>query len=407
MKILVYGINYTPELTGIGKYTGEMCAWLASRGHRVEVITAMPYYPQWKVNSKYRGKWWFTEMIDKVKVHRCPLYVPAKVSGSTRIVHEISFMVSSTLFWMSNFFKKYDCVIAICPPLLSGIFPRLYNIVWKKPFIYHIQDLQLDAAKELGLIKNRFFLKILELIESHLVNNANTVSSISAGMKNNILKKGVKESAYFSLPNWVDTDFIKPVDKNNPLKKRLGFAEEDKIVLYSGNIGEKQGLELLIEVAENFKDQPEVFFVFVGEGAYKAKLIEVVTEKNLKNVKFFSLQPYEDLPYLLGLADVHLVLQKKVASDLVLPSKLMSVLSAGGLAIVSATENTTLYNLITNEKMGIIVEPENSTALSKAIEGALFANNETLKANARSFALRDLHIDHILGKLEEFLQKKH
>ena len=104
MRILIYGINYSPELTGIGKYTGEMGAWLAQQGHTVEVITARPYYPEWKIHAAYRGKGWHTDVIEGAIVHRSPLYVPKSVSALRRILHEFSFVAGSLPYWLKMFF---------------------------------------------------------------------------------------------------------------------------------------------------------------------------------------------------------------------------------------------------------------------------------------------------------------
>ena len=108
MRILVYGINYFPECVGIGKYSSEMCEWLASKGHIVHVITAMPYYPSWSVMKEYRGKLWHTEIIGSVNVHRCPLYVTKRVSGLSRIFQEVSFVLSSLVYWSKYLFSKFD-----------------------------------------------------------------------------------------------------------------------------------------------------------------------------------------------------------------------------------------------------------------------------------------------------------
>ena len=159
MRILVYGINYFPEEIGIAKYSTEMCEWLADRGHRVEVITALPSYPLWKVMDGYRGSGWHSETLNRVEVHRCPVYVPRKVTGLSRVAFEFSFALTSWLRWMSRFFKKYDVIICVCPPLQTALPAVFYKVIHKSFLVYHVQDLQMDAAKDLGLIKNRTLLK--------------------------------------------------------------------------------------------------------------------------------------------------------------------------------------------------------------------------------------------------------
>jgi colanic acid biosynthesis glycosyl transferase WcaI len=404
MRILIYGINYYPELIGIGKYTAEMSEWFAGRGHQIEVITAMPYYPEWKTRENYKRKFWHTEIIKGVKVHRCPIYIPKNVNGKTRIIHDFSFLLSSSLFWISSFFKNYDAVITIYPPLISGFFPTLYKTIRRKTIIFHVQDLQVDAAKELGIIKNKSLLHILEKIEKLWFNHATYVSSISAGMKERILKKGVPAEKYFSLPNWVDTDIIKPQEKDVAYLKELGFGENDKIILYSGSMGEKQGLETILNVATRFVERKDIFFVLAGEGMMKEKLLKEATEKKLSNVKFLKLQPSHKLPAFLNLADIHLIIQKKVASDLVMPSKLTGILASGGVAIITAEEKSNLYKMLNEEHAAILIEPENETLLFCAIQETIDNQNLEIRFNARKFAEKNISINSILLQLEKFLQ---
>lgn len=405
MKILVYGINYFPELTGIGKYTGEMCEWLASQGHEVEVITAMPYYPKWKIDKLYQGKGWHNEYLQHVKVLRSPLFVSQKVTARNRIIHEISFFLSSGFYWFSRFFKRYDVVISVYPPLVIGIWPLLHKLLHQKScWVFHIQDLQVDAAKELNLIKNKKVLDLFFKIERFFLKKANLVTSISPGMRNKILQKGVSENKYFSLPNWVDVDFIKPLSKEESLKSEMGYEDHEKIVLYSGNLGEKQGLEMILEVAERFLHREDLYFLLAGEGGAKKRLIKMAQKKKLTNVIFSPLRSYEELSQFMNAADLHLVLQKKGAADLVLPSKLNTILSAGGVSIVSSEKGTSLYEMVEDNKVGIVIEPENSEALYQAIVGNIDKDNIEMKRNAREFALKYLNINSILGRFEDKLR---
>lgn len=405
MRILVFGINYAPELTGIGKYTGEMCEWLAQKGHEVEVITSMPYYPEWKIRKAYQGKWWFTETINNVKVRRTVFYVPEKVSGTTRIIHEFSFLLSSSVWWFKSMFKSYDLVISPYPPLIIGVWPYLYSIFHKTKWVFHIQDLQVDAARDLGLIKNERLLNVLERIERFFLKKSNYVSSISEGMKMKILAKGIDAQKYIMLPNWVDTDFIKPMAKPVSMREELGLQENDIIILYSGNMGEKQGLEAIIPMAKKFIERKEIKIVLAGEGAAKERLMKETESCNLKNVIFLPLQPYEKLSSFLAIADFHLVLQKKAASDLLLPSKLLSILSAGGCAIVTAVRNSSLHNMIGETNAGWLAEPEDVEDLIRILEKAIDSpsENDLKKENARKYALRYLNKDEVLGDFQNVI----
>jgi colanic acid biosynthesis glycosyl transferase WcaI len=401
MRILVYGINYSPELTGIGKYTGEMCAWLAKQGHEVTVITALPYYPEWQVHPNYRGKMWRREVIERVEVYRCPLYVPQEVTSVKRIIHEFTFLASTLPIWLSLLLKKkYDVTFSINPPFHLGLLPLMFSKLTGSKVISHIQDLQVDAAKDLGMIKNERFLNIMFGMEAFILKNSAVVSTISDGMQRKIEKKDINRAKIWQFPNWVDEQAIRPLSKAQSLRSEFGFTDADKVVLYSGNLGEKQGLDVIIDAAKTFQNQPNVHFVISGTGGGKEKLVRLAQDAGLTNVQFHPLQPYEKLSALLAMADVHLVLQKKSASDLVLPSKLTGILASGGCAIVTALPGTTLHDVINKYKMGILAEPESAIALVQAIQSGLGEGAQLLRENARKYAVEHLGKEQILRKVE-------
>ncbi|GAB4016671.1 colanic acid biosynthesis fucosyltransferase WcaI [Spirosoma migulaei] len=404
MRILLYDINYAPELTGVGKYTGEMGAWLSRQGHSVTVITAMPYYPEWEIHDAYKGKAWFTETLEGVTVHRCPFYVPIKATTIKRIIHELSFVVSSLPYWVKVLYeKRYDVVICVSPPFQIGLIPTLYSLLKNVPLWYHLQDLQVDMAKELKMIKNSSFLNLLFSIEKFILKRSAIVSTISEGMVRRVSDKHVLQYPCVLFPNWVDEQLIRPLPREQSLRAEMGLLPEDKVVLYSGSVGEKQGLELIIEAARLFQDQSNVKFLICGSGGGKMRLENMATEYGLKNIDFHPLQPYNKLSALLATADVHLVLQKKSASDLVLPSKLTSILAAGGCALVSAMPNTTLYEVIESNQMGILIEPESLEALVKGLEKALHSDLSIYKKNARQYAQSYLSKGAILKHFEKGL----
>lgn len=404
MRILIFGINYSPELTGIGKYTGEMGSWLAGQGHDVHVVTAVPYYPEWEVHEKYKGKKWHTEIIDGAKVHRIPLYVPKNVTSVKRILHEFSFVLGIIPIWFKLLFsKKFDVVFCIAPPFHLGILPLLYSKIKGVPMITHIQDLQVDAAKELGMIKNQTFLNIMFSMERFILKNSAKVSTISLGMQLKINAKGITADKQMLFPNWVDENNIMPLPKEKSLRQEFGLSNTDKVVLYSGNLGEKQGLEVIIDVAKKYTHRKDVFFLIIGSGGGKEKLEQMANDAGLSQVRFYPLQPYSKLSALLATADVHLVLQKKSAADLVMPSKLTGILAAGGCAIVTAEPGTSLYVVVNQYNMGIIVEPEDVKSLSEGIDYAINNDLGIYKKNARKYAESYLSKENILRDFEKEL----
>ncbi len=403
MKLLVYGINYLPEKTGIGKYTGEMCQWFAAQGHDVSVITAQPYYPEWQLHQGYKNNF-RKEVLDGVTVYRHPLHVPQKLSGARRILHEISFILSSSLGWLRmSLLPRFDIVICIAPPFHSGLMGLAYRRIKRSKLIYHVQDLQVDASRDLGIIRNSTLLSFLERTERSILRHVDLVSSISEGMIAKLNEK-IPSLQIVSLPNWVDTEFIQPLAKDRSLRYEWGLTDDDFVVLYSGNLGEKQGLEVLLDAAASLLSNSRIRIFICGNGGMKSVLEEQAEARKLTNITFKDLQPASRLPQLLSTADAHLVLQRKAAEDLVMPSKLTGILAAGGFSIVASSEGSSLYHMVDRHKFGVIIPPEDSESLIRAIDDAATRDLSQYRLEARSFAMEFLEKDKILTSFEEQLR---
>lgn len=404
MKVLLYSINHAPELTGIGKYNGELSKWLASEGHEVKVVTAFPYYPNWKVQTPYTGRWWKKERpSERETIIRCPLYVPRKLSALKRILHEFSFLLTSSLVLLASFFQKYDVIICVVTPFHLGIPARFFAWLKGIPMVYHVQDLQVDAASDLNMIKHQPLLKMMKSLEKWILDRADVVSTISEGMIRKIEAKGIQSEKIHFFPNWVDTDFIHPLPKSKSLRETFGFQPSDRIVLYSGNLGEKQGLENIIEVASQLRTTEKLFFIIAGEGGAKNRLQELVNEHQLNNIRFLPLQDYDKLAALLAMADLHLVLQKKAISDLVMPSKLSTILAAGGCALITAEDGSTLHKIACQHKIGIVIKPDDPVSLKEGVLNAFSGDRYIYMQNARTYAERFLHKDKVLRMFEQQL----
>jgi colanic acid biosynthesis glycosyl transferase WcaI len=404
-RILLIGGNFYPELTGIGKYNGEMTDFLANAGYHCTVVTSFPYYPFWKTQQPYSGKsWWYkkeTRMVANsdipITIHRCPQYVPAKPSGSKRMFLDISFLISAFFRVFSLLFKKkYDYVITVAPCFQIGLLGLFYKMVRGGKVIYHIQDLQVDAARDLKMIRSTSLINLLLKIEHFILKRADIVSSISPGMIKRIESKCKRTIVYF--PNWVDTKTLYPLQERQKIKTEFGFNATDFIVLYSGAIGEKQGLDDIIHTAHFLSQVPSLKFVICGSGPYKEKLKELKQKLGAGNVSFLSLQPVEKLNELLNMADIHLVLQKANASDLMMPSKLSGILSVGGVAIITTTKNSSLYEMVAANDIGVIAEPESKNDLSATIHKLITTDKEKISRNAVTYAREFLSIDKVFSR---------
>ncbi|ACU59866.1 WcaI family glycosyltransferase [Chitinophaga pinensis] len=407
-RLLLIGGNFSPEPTGIGKYNGEMIKWLAAGGYDCTVITSYPYYPEWKVQPPYdkHKNWYKKEVIEsngqggKITVYRCPQYVPAKPTGKTRIMLDFSFAVSA-FFKVLQLLprKKFDVVISVVPPFHLGLLAVLYKKFRGAKFLYHIQDMQIEAARDLNMIKSPKVIKALFGLERYIFKNADMVSSISDGMMRKIQEKAGKDIFFF--PNWVDVSLFHPIEDRIKLKTAYGFDVNDKIVLYSGAIGEKQGLESILKTADTLRADTQLKFLICGSGPYKEKLKADAEALGLSNVIFFPLQPFEKFNEFLNMADVHLVIQKGNASDLVMPSKLTTILAVGGLALITANDGTSLHDLVKKHNMGILVKAEDQQALTDGIVRAMGDNAAELARNGRLYAENHLSVGKIMSRFEE------
>ncbi|WP_119080314.1 WcaI family glycosyltransferase [Chitinophaga alhagiae] len=403
-RILLIGGNFAPEPTGIGKYNGEMMEWLANKGYECAVITSYPYYPQWKVQEPYSShkSWYRKEEMNggRLKVHRCPQYVPSEPSGKKRMMLEASFACSALVKLLQLIPKKrFDVVIVVAPSFHLGLLALLYKKMRKAAFHYHIQDLQIEAARDLDMIRSPRLISMMLRLERYILKGADHVSSISDGMMQKIAGKTAARVKYF--PNWVDVERFRPLPDRHQIKAAYGFSPADRIVLYSGAIGEKQGLEAILHAARMMADMPQAKFVICGSGPYREKLQLRAAELDLRQVYFLPLQPAASFNEFLNMADVHLVIQKANASDLVMPSKLTTILSVGGLAVITANPSSTLHQLVTKYQMGMLVEAENANALCEGIRLALEQNTTAIRDNARSYAVDHLSIANVMERFEE------
>lgn len=397
MKILLYGINYSPELTGIGKYTGELAPWLAAQGHEVRVVTAPPYYPEWKVQEGYSAWYYSRRQEAGVTVLRCPLYVPAKPKLVKRLLHLLSFSLSSSVAVIAQLLWKPDLIILVVPTLFCAPQALLLAKLTGAKSLLHVQDYEVDAMFGLGIAKSSLLQRFAMMLERITLRAFDRVSTISRGMLKRAERKGVEKDKLRFFPNWSEITRFADVPPAPSLLSRLGVAPDKRLLLYSGNIGDKQGLETVIEAAELLTLRSELVFLIVGEGIGKAKLMDLVYQRGLDNVLFAPLQPYEDLPALLASADCHLVVQKRGAADAVLPSKLTNILAVGGNAVITADPDTSLGQLCA-EHPGIatLVEPESALALVKGIEQALAL--PPVNCVARHYAREFLDKERVLSR---------
>jgi len=229
--------------------------------------------------------------------------------------------------------------------------------------------------------------------------------TITGRMRQRILDKGVDGERCWLLPNWADTDFIRPLPRDNEFRTALGATPDDVVIMYAGNMGAKQGLDLVLDAACALRARRNLRFVMVGHGADQPRLVRKASDLRLDNVRFLPLQALEILPQMLAAADVHLVVQKREAADLVMPSKLNNIMAAGRPALATADSHTTLYRVLTEHGAGLVTPPGDSeqftSALVRLAEDA--ALRKQLATGARAYAEEHLDKQALLEDFESRL----
>ena len=418
MRILIHGINFFPEEAGVGKYTGEMADWLAAAGHEVRVVTAPPHFPQWRVPREYRA-WKYSReerpardrfacisglplsSPAKMKIFRCPIWVPRVPNGIKRLLHLASFGLSSwpAMLWQVPW--RPDVVLLVEPTLFCSLQALVAARLSGAKTWLHVQDFEVDAAFELGDFSSSRAKGWAHALERWLVRRFDRVSAISGRMVEGLVRKGADPSRCLLFPNWVDTSVVHPLRGPSPLRRELGIADHSIVALYSGSMGKKQGLDLLVDVARRLAHQPDLRFVFCGEGSYRRTFVEMA--KDLPNVSLLPFQPVERLNDLLNLADIHLLPQRADAADLVMPSKLTGMLASGRPVVATAHPGTQLAAAVHGR--GLVIPPGDPDVFASAIL-QLAADKDLrlrLGQEAREYAVTHLNSAVILSRFERAL----
>ncbi len=382
-RIIIYGMNYGPEIAGVGKYTGEIAELLAGRAADVSVVTTPPHYPGWQVQAGFRN-FYSSRSEGNVSVVRVPLLLRKKMGGIWRLIAPLSFAVTSApvIFWQI-LRQRPHLVICVEPTLFAAPIAILAAKIVGARTVLHVQDLEVDAAFAVGHIRSgKIIKKLAFLFEKFALKRFDRIITISNRMAQKLVEKDVAKERVSIVRNWVDLDHIHPLGRPSAYRQSLGYRSDDFIVLYAGNIGAKQGLDTLMQAASHLKDKHRIQFVIAGEGPAKADL--QARYGRLANVRFLPFQPYDQLNEFLNLADLHALPQDRGAADLVLPSKLGGMLASGSQIIVTADQGTELDVFLNGS--ALITPPGDSAALAQGIGRAMDGDREAARLKRAELA---------------------
>ena len=378
----------------------ELAEGLVRLGHEVRVVTGMPNYPQRQIYEGYRDKFYCTETRNGVLIQRSFIWVKPKPSLLDRLLLDGSFVVSS--FFQALRGWRPDVILLTVPPLPVCLPAALLGMVYNCPIVLNVQDILPEAAVHVGLLKSKRMIRILEGLEKFSYRTAHTISVIADGFVDNLVNKGVPAQKIACIPNWVDTQFIRPLDKEDNAFRKAHGLEGKFVIMYSGNIALTQGLETVVEAAARLQQHPDIAFVIVGEPNAIAKLQEYCNTCGVTNVHLLPFQPRAKLPEMLAAADVGLIVQKHNVVSFNMPSKTQVLLASGRAIVASVPSTGSAAKAIEKSRGGIVVAPENPEALAASVL-ELYQNPELaerLGYQGRQFAVERYSFEQALSQYE-------
>lgn len=400
--ITFIGLNFYPEITAIGLYSTQLAQYLEDHNIQLDIITAFPYYPQWKIAKEYQNKKsYLKEELGTINVYRYKQYVPKNPTFFKRIIHILSFTWGS--FWNLWKIKECDIVISIVPftssTLLGYIQKRRFNATsW-----IHIQDFEFDAAFQSGLTKSGeekggMVYRLLMWIEKSLFSKADKVSTISHTMIKKLEKKTTAPT-YF-LPNWIDEKQIDPAfAKAHPYLKSSKFK-----ILYSGNIGDKQDWEFFIKFARAI-DTERFEIIIVGDGSKRVWLEEAIAAYS--NITMYAPVAYEELSDLLCSADVHILFQKPEVLDTVMPSKILGMMASAKPSIITGHAQSEVATVMSKSQGGYYSSEKELNTVVNQLEKLVNSPDiaKEMGAEARQYVVSNFAKNQILDAfLEQLMQ---
>lgn len=397
-------MTFAPDHSGISIYATDFATYAAEQGHAVTVVTGFSWYPKWVKRPEDEHKLFRTDIYKGMKILRGYLYVPKHVTTITRMIQEISFI----LFAFINFFRagKQDVIVVFTTPINLGLLGVIFKKLWGAKLLINIQDLQLDAAKSLGMLDKLPIASIMNHLERYSYDKSDLVSSISTAMVGLIDKKGIEEKRRYLWPNWIN------VAEANAQGVKGGFRAKfpqyaDKIIIgYAGNIGVKQGLSVLVDLSERFKHRSDLVFLIIGQGGDADNLKKYARQKETTNLDFIDFLSQDDYYNFLSDADVVFLSQKKDSGDVYFPSKLLGIMAKEKLTFVSADTESEIYKVITENKLGISSDFGKIDQLEKQLADYL-ANPQSFdiyKANAYRYVHqfdREYVLSNVLKRIKE------
>lgn len=383
LRLAVLCPHFEPDTAPTGTVMTRIVHELAARGHELHVVTALPWYRTHSIEPGWEGRRVRREQVPWGSITRVdPFPGDDKRNLLRRAVGFAGFSVlTGVTSWRGG---RVDAVIAMSPPLTMGLTGWTTHLVRRGPLVFNIQDVFPDVAIEVGAIKNPTVIKAARWLERFLYRRSDAVTVLSEDLRLNLAGKlaGHRPERVRVIPNFVDTDRIRPASRVNAYRDELGLGDRT-VVMYAGNIGYSQSVELMVGAARRFADRDDVVFVVNGSGSGRAAVVE--SAEGLDNIIFVGLQPKERLSEVLAAGDIHTVLLRRGLARSSVPSKMYSILASGRPCVASVDDGTEVARSLAAADGGVAVPPEDVDAFCTALQPLLddAAERERLGANGR------------------------
>lgn len=404
MRITIVGINYSPEVTGIAPYTTGIAEGLTSRGHDVAVITGLPHYPEWRIAEQYRDVRRQSSRSNGVMLHRVRHYVPETSSAFGRVRMETSFGLGA----VTKRWKRPDVVIAVSPALLSAAAVVARARIQRIPVGVIVQDVYSKGVVETGALDGRSA-RLTAQLESAVLRSADGVAVIHSRLGEALLDIGVTPERTAVIRNWTHIKGDVSAQSDVSARQSFGWRPDEIVVLHTGNMGAKQGLENVIAAAKlatesGRADQP-VRFVLVGDGNQRRALVSQAV--GIGSVDMIEPLPAAKFRAALDAADVLLINERPGVGSMAVPSKLTSYFIAGKPILAATDAGSGSACEIIASGAGCVVPPGDPKALLTAVR-EMVANADAMRRygeHGRAYAQDVLSADNAVVAYESWCEK--
>lgn len=366
MRALVYSAYYEPEIASSLYLSTNLYEDLANAGIDIELFVPLPTRGvSDEIRSGYKKKKVEIKCKGNLKIHRVYILKEKK----SIFLRALRYLVMNVVFIFKSFSIRPDFIFVQSTPPTQGAMAAIIKKIKGVPLIYNLQDIFPDSLVGAGITKKGSLIyKIGRVIEDFTYKNSNKIIVISENMRTNIVNKGVEDSKVCVIRNWIDNDVVKPIPpKDNYLFERFNISRDTFNVIYAGNLGYAQNIEVILYAAKYLEGYEKIRFYIFGKGNQENEYKKIANAMQLKNLSFFPIQPYKEVSYVYSMGSVSVVPCKKGFGGSAMPSKIWSIMATGTPVLASFDFGTELQSLVEKEGIGLFSEAEDAQTLAKNI----------------------------------------